>query len=550
LGTGHASWKASLEPEPLEASPVQLEDWLTSAENFARHIALREFVPSDGDTLAATETGWDLVHVAPTDSTTINTVSLMEKEYRLHATMQHVDHLEASNIPVIASNVQLEVIRLSDELNKVKGLTPTFKQRFRLQERYVNLLLSSTKKHTVFGIRAQEYLRHDIIPNVDEANPEMRDIWLSIGRMYYAMKAPGPAREWLRLALFNGYVRCSRDENHSQIEEISKLVCRIYEAEGHPEYATALRQVLEHQIGYDPTKVAVDLEKALEWCIKKGFDVRAEGDQLLFAHQQNAKGNTVLHEAALDTRVEVKTVSKLMINDLLALSNASGDTALLLAIGKTNTAVITSLLKTPSLLHARDREGRTPLHRCHDQKTLSLVLEAMNGSRHRSSLTHVDRNSHDASSLIDINSKDACGRTALFTACRHGNLKMIKKLLEASADVHIPDKTGVCPILACSASPNITRLIKRKEMILLLLTRNANPDEEDFDGNTARKELGRHFPSSKKVNQFLAQDPAVALEEIKRLSRDQKRWSSSVLSTTRSILSSLWCFNSETHSLN
>jgi hypothetical protein len=546
LGTGHDSWKPAPAPELLDEPQAELKDWLASAEGFVRHIALRDFDPSDSDTLTPNETDWDLMHDTA-DTININTVSLMEQEYRLHATMQHVDHLNASNIPVIASNVQLEVIRLSHELSKAKGVTLTLKEQFRLQERYVSLLLKSTERHHVFGIRAQEYLRGQIIPNINSEDAELRDIWLSVGKMYYALKVWGPATEWLRLALLHGYVRHSRDVNQSEIEEISKLICQVYEKEGHPEYAIALRQVLEHQIGYDPTKIPGDLEKAVEWCNLKGFDVLIEGDQLLFAHRLNAKRNSALHEAALDTKIDVKILPKLIINDLLAVRNASEDTALLLAIDRSNTAVITTLLTIPSLLHVRDKEGRTPLHRCHDHKTLSLLLDALNLSTHRSSLTHVEPNSHDASSLIDINSQDACGRTALFMACHQGNWKMLKKLIEAGADVRMSDKTGVCPLLACSASPSIS-FAKREEMILRLRSRDVDPDQEDIDGNTARKELGRLYSSSKKANRFLSLDPTVELERMEKKSRAERRESNATASTTRSVFSLGRIFSWETRS--
>ncbi|SCO88727.1 uncharacterized protein FRV6_12854 [Fusarium oxysporum] len=535
LGAGHASWKPAPTPEALAEHRVELDDWLSTAEGFARHIAIQKFDTSDGAALTPTEVDWDLMHDT-TEMTSSSTVSPVERELRLHATMQQVDHLEASKIPVIASNVQLEVIRLSDELNRVKGLTPTFKETFRLQERYVNLLLSSIEKHPVFGVRAEVYVRENIIPNLDQRDPDLRDVWWSVGRMYYTMEVWVQATDWLRRALLNGYTKVDRDGHHAEIEQISKMVCKVYEREGRPQYAIALGRYLEHHVGYDPTKVPGYLEKAIEWCSEKRFEVHTEGDQLAFTAQYNEKGNSVLHEAALDIKVKDSIIPLLLKDDLLTLKNASGDTALLLAIGKSNTAVVKTLLKTPSLVHVRDREGRTPLHRCCDHKTLSLLLEALNGSMHRSSLTRADPDSHDASSLIDINSADAYGKTALFMACAQGNLRMMRKLLDAGAHVNAADKTGVCPILACSASTGIS-LARREEMILRLHAKGADPDQQDIDGNTARKELRRLFSSSKAVNKFLSLNPATELERLEKKARAERRGSDATASTTRSMLS-------------
>ncbi|KAF5597634.1 e3 ubiquitin ligase HACE1 [Fusarium subglutinans] len=513
LGTGHASWEPVPTPETLDEPRVELDDWRSSAEGFAKHIAIQKLDPTDVATLAPTEVDWDLMP----DTTEImpsSTVSPVEQELRLRATIQQVDHLEASKIPVIASNVQLEVIRLSDEISRVKGLTPTFKETFQLQERYVNLLLSSIEKHPIFGDRAKSYVHESIIPNIDKHDPDLRGVWWSLGRMYCTLEDWAQAEDWLRRALLNGYSEVDKDRHHTEIEQISKMICKIYKRQGRPQFATALGGYLVHHVGYDPTKIPGDLEKAIKWCSDKDFEVRTEGDQLVFTHLKNAKGRSALHEAALDTEVNESIIPLLLKDDLLALRNASGDTALLLAVGKSNTAVARQLLKTPSLVHVRDREGRTPLHRCCDHKTLSLLLEALNGSMHRSSLTHADPDSHDASSLIDINSQDAYGKTALFMACAQGNLRTMKKLLDAGAHVNMVDNTGVCPILACSSCTGIS-LARREEMILRLRAKGADPDQQDIDEHTARRELRRLFSSSKAVNKFLSLEPEVELERYK-----------------------------------
>ncbi|KAF5643156.1 e3 ubiquitin ligase HACE1 [Fusarium sp. NRRL 52700] len=515
LGTGHASWKPAPAPETLDEPRVELKDWLLSAEDLAKHIAIQRLDPSDGATLAPTEVDWDLMPDT-TGMISSSAVSPIEQELRLHATMQQVDHLEASGIPVIASNVQLEVIRLSEELSRVKRLTPTFRETFRLHERYINLLLTSIERHPVFGVRAEAYLRENIISNLDKHDPNLREVWWSVGRIYYTMDNCDQAESWLRRALLNGYSEVDKDKHHSEIEQISKMMCKIYVRQGRPQFAIALEQYLERHVGYDPTKVPGDLEKAIEWCLDKKFEVRIERDELVFTDPKNGKGRSALHEAALDTKVKESIIPLLLKDDLLALRNSSGDTALLLAVGKSNTAVVKNLLKTPSLVHVRDRDGRTPFHRCCDHKTLSLLLEALSSSMHQSSLTHAEPDSHDASSLIDINSQDAYGKTALFIACAQGNLRTMRKLLDAGAQVTTADKTGVCPILACSSSTGIS-LTSRERMMLHLRAKGADPDQQDIDGNTARKELRRLYSSSKAVNKFLSLDPAVELESEKHI---------------------------------
>jgi ankyrin repeat protein len=261
--------------------------------------------------------------------------------------------------------------------------------------------------------------------------------------------------------------------------------------------------------------------------------VLIEGDHLVFTRQLNSKGNSALHEAALEGVTDVNILSKLIANDLLVLKNLSGDTALLLAVDKSNTHLIPNLLNMPSLLHVRDSEDRTPFHRCRDPEVLGLLLDGLNRSRHRSSLTHVERNSHEASSLVDVNSRDIYGKTALYMACAQGNLKMMREFINAGADVNIADKTERCPILAFSTCiPSASK----DRMILRLRVKGADPDREDIDGNTARKELQR-LSSTKTVNKLLSLDPAVELERLETRSRAERRESNATSSTTRSNIS-------------
>ncbi|KAF4960245.1 hypothetical protein FSARC_10533 [Fusarium sarcochroum] len=541
LGEGLA--ESDEEPKPEGEPKDESKDWRASAANLAKQVALRNLPPLKAETLEATETEWDIITIDQESLTTIDTVSLSERECRFRAMVQYVDQLEAEKIYVIASNVQLEAIRLLDEWNEARKHTPSFKESFPLQERYVNLLLSSTATHTIFGTRARKYVDHQIIPGLDTQDSDLRHIWLSVGRMYHTMKAWPPAKGFLRLALFSGYIKCESESRHSKIEDISKMVCQIYEEEGHPENAVALRQELKRRVGYDPTVAPEPLQRTYEWCDGKGFQVQIEGDQLVFIDQKNERGNTALHEAALDTKVDSMIMPNLMIDNMHVIENASGDTALLLAIDTSNEAVVGSLLRNPLLVHVRDREGGTPLHRCRNHRILGLVLEAINKPRHRPSLIHGGPNSVDASFLININSTDGCGRTALFVMCEKGHLKMMKQLLEAGADVRKPDILKRSPMLACLSS-NAERG-KREEMVLRLLEKNADPDEQDVHGNTARSALRRTFSSKKKIKQFLEQDPKAAFLAMEKGSTPGRRESGSTASTAVSVFPNLGLFNWE-----
>ncbi|KAF4448161.1 hypothetical protein F53441_8396 [Fusarium austroafricanum] len=543
LETGQARVKALSGTEPLVGNRFELKDCFRSAEVLIRQRGLRNFVSTDEITLAAEEPEYDVIEHTPIESITVKSttteeISIAERTYRLDIKEQYVKHLEDSNYTAIAAIDQLEVIRLWDELNQARGIVPTFEGRFQLQERYLHLLIASIEIHPIYGTRAKEYLGEHVIPKLDMTNPDLRNVWLSVGRMYFRMRIRDLAEQYLRPALDRGYLPRHNEGCDTEIEEISKMLCRIYEGKGAPENAMALRKIVKDKIGRDPLVIPGDPRHAVEWCRKKGFDdVETKGDQLVFHSQKNDKGRTALHEAALEKGLDNSILPKLMIDDLLTLTDDSGDTALLLAIAKSNISVIKSLLQTPTLLQVRDHNGWTPLHRCNDSQTLSLILNAMKQSPHRSSMSQVGLDTHSPAALVGIDTKDPCGRTALLMACQQGDLKMMKKLLDAGADTRESDNKGVCPILACASSTLDISSTKRKEMILRLLARNADPDQPDNDGNTARTELPGTFHSAKKADQLLAQDPSKALEEIERLSRADRRDSGSTSTTTRSSLS-------------
>ncbi|KAJ4266150.1 hypothetical protein NW762_004130 [Fusarium torreyae] len=181
------------------------------------------------------------------------------------------------------------------------------------------------------------------------------------------------------------------------------------------------------------------------------------------------------------------------------------------AIDKSNEAVVKGLLQTPSLIHVRDWEQGLPLHRCRDHKILGLTLDAIEQKRLRPSSTY-----GPGAFLINIDSTDVYGRTALLTMCEQCHLEMMKQLLKAGAGVNKSDKIGKSPILVCLLS-NAERA-KKEEMVLRLLEKHADPDQQDIHCNTAGSQLRRGFSSEVTAERFFEQDPTAALLEMERSS--------------------------------
>jgi len=80
----------------------------------------------------------------------------------------------------------------------------------------------------------------------------------------------------------------------------------------------------------------------------------------------------------------------------------------------------------------------------HAEEGKDLFLAAMNGKEDRL-ITLLNQG-------IDVNSKNASGRTALMAACFSGNIHSVKTLLAYGANVNTTDNVGnvVCSIHICA----------------------------------------------------------------------------------------------------
>jgi len=115
-------------------------------------------------------------------------------------------------------------------------------------------------------------------------------------------------------------------------------------------------------------------------------------------------------------------------------------------------------------------------------------------------------------SKLGTNKADTLGRTSLYKAAKHGNLKEVKRLLKSGADPNIPNHRGLTPLhqaaywgelqvmkelIKAGADPKADNghgwtplhsaalaagLEKRREVIELLLKLGADPKKKDMYG--------------------------------------------------------------------
>ena len=180
--------------------------------------------------------------------------------------------------------------------------------------------------------------------------------------------------------------------------------------------------------------------KFLELCAlpklkKHCFNMMHDGGADIFAvdeNNQNAlfkaaeSGNLVLLRALLGMNLDPRHTDNL------------GETALSVALRCGNRSVAECLLEiTDEPLRITDNEGSTLLHKAAwgDLPELAkLLLDQYN---------------------MDIDIKDHAGRTALHVAAYQGNTRILKYLLEHSADVNAVDNEGKTPIFSGAYDGNL-----------------------------------------------------------------------------------------------
>ncbi|MFN8011123.1 MAG: ankyrin repeat domain-containing protein [Holophagaceae bacterium] len=148
----------------------------------------------------------------------------------------------------------------------------------------------------------------------------------------------------------------------------------------------------------------------------------------------------------------------------LTTRDASGFSPLFLAILLNEKDLALALIRRGADLHERDGEGRTFLHRMHaSMPGVKLLLDLG----------------------LDVNARDAHGRTALVTAVEDLVIpEILKLLLEKGADPNLADARGVTPLMRAAERSRIMASFDPSIMAMLLAA-GADPHRRDHAGRTA-----------------------------------------------------------------
>jgi ankyrin repeat protein len=137
------------------------------------------------------------------------------------------------------------------------------------------------------------------------------------------------------------------------------------------------------------------------------------------------------------------------------------------------------LLEYGANVGAKDKQGKTPLHRAADGGDFHNRLEA--NAKYRK--FDVARVLLERGASVDA--EDNEGRTPLHAAAVHCNFKIVHLLLEHGANVDVVDSQGATPLLVAVEFPDREAESERVEVLRVLLEHGASVGAKDNQGRAA-----------------------------------------------------------------
>ncbi|XP_044278207.1 KN motif and ankyrin repeat domain-containing protein 2 [Varanus komodoensis] len=180
----------------------------------------------------------------------------------------------------------------------------------------------------------------------------------------------------------------------------------------------------------------------------------------LSCHKEADPELVALHLAAF------RAISPQLLEFVINMADANGNTALHYTVSHSNFPVVTKLLET-GLCHVdqQNKAGYT-----------AIMLTALAASRSESDMETIEQLLKSG----NVNAKASqAGQTALMLAVSHGRLDMVRTLLANAADVNLQDDDGSTALM-CACEHGHAEIVR-----LLLATPGCDVALSDNDGSTA-----------------------------------------------------------------
>lgn len=367
-------------------------------------------------------------------------------------------------MPILAMPYQLQAIKIWKALQDQQvDLAIDLDNQLLLTEKYVDIVLSCRKfDETAIpdSLEQLKTLEAAILTLLDPGTPEICNALRRIGKMHSLLSE---SKEAIRL--FQGTLDTCIDLHKSseagyltQIGTTYDLI--VEECQRSHDFLTleALRGRISRDMGPEFVEQRKMLASTIKWCEERGFTVKAEGDYT-FTHEKTNSKNTPLHEAARDPEMDMGILEEIMkVEVFYDAEDGNLDTPLLVAVSRKNVNVVAELLRRrPYLVHVRDKRKKTPLHRCRDTKTLSLIFDAL--------IATANLDNPAQKQMIGIESQDEVGQTALHSFCEIGDSKLVELLIDRGADVNARGPYGETPLMLalekCRNGKDLDHIIRK-----------------------------------------------------------------------------------------
>ncbi|KAF5562639.1 e3 ubiquitin ligase HACE1 [Fusarium napiforme] len=433
-------------------------------------------------------------------------VSPTELQYRFEAAISRAKRMYDAKLPIMAKKAHDEAIKYGGEMQAIdpnaisvtklvdmeitycriiKACSPFVDSYEALAWERLQNLKSNLHKHTGHG------------NNVDFCTEQEK-----VGILCAELRDREGAVEFLRISL-DTYLS-NREEYEDRIPRISMLVCEQYECMGQWNNLDAFKKVIFDKLGYDPASEPNALADTILWCRHHGYEA-SEIEGRLYIPEENFVESTPLHDAAADMTVRIEIIHQLIPIVYHARPDANGDTPLLVAVQHSNNLALQALLRISGSVHVLDFKGGTPLHRCDNDETLRLLLEEIKKPVHHSCPN--EQGFH----LVNIDSIDGYGETALHKACEKGNVRMVGLLVAEGADVNLVSGSNETPLMITCERSELKgkgRLSKERRRIVETLV-NSHADikhKDDWGKPAVPKSLKARGYSEAEIDKMLSPD--------------------------------------------
>ncbi|KAM5341686.1 hypothetical protein ACJ41O_014717 [Fusarium nematophilum] len=373
---------------------------------------------------------------SPPDS--LDTVRRRDQRERFEKASRRAQRMRSAGLPTVAKKAQEEAMEYAEELRSMTGgslrdLSVGDEEWLDMWVMYVRIIMECERDQRG-SIQAARRELNTLKLRLDNCSDSERRCISSgqkaeVGELCAELGSPDGAIAYLEAALSEYGAQYlanpARRRVKSEIRRVLKLLCDAYECQAKVPDLEVFKQILSESLGEDPTSRRGIVDATIAWYKDKGFEDTTGNGTLCSV---NTEGNSPLHEAAKDRDMNLDVLRQLL-QMCPVLEDKKKDTPLLVAVEHSNNRVLEVLLRVNDSVHVRGYRGQTPLHRCRNEDTLRLLLDWIKKP------TQNEERPGDQFRLVEIDSTDDYGRTALHAACQMAKPELVYMLVSEGAKI-------------------------------------------------------------------------------------------------------------------